>query len=151
MTDLEKKNYELVKKCITFQHNVDFQELIMYYVDKNGLIQPYVMCNDLFYWAHADAEDISEENFHLLQEAYDELAPLYDIPGCVDDCLQELFCCKSRKMRPQTPYYYFIGEKYWPLFDACGELRQDQMDVRTYVEKKRMTEEARKRKNENRS
>lgn len=58
----------------------------------------FVHCNDLFWWACADAENCE---LH-------ELKGLYDIWKARGDVGAEQWCCYRRKMRPQTPI-----EKQW--------------------------------------
>ncbi len=76
-------------------------------------ITMFVNCNDLFYWGCADAEEITEENIGLLEEAL-----------VVDNTYgADLFCARSRKMRPQQPCYKGYSEEIKKLFDACGPER----------------------------
>jgi hypothetical protein len=75
----------------------------------------YVNCNDLFYWACADAEEITTEEFDSLEECL----AINERYGSL------LWCCRKRGMRPQTPYYRCFPEDMKPLFDACGPARDD--------------------------
>jgi len=75
----------------------------------------FVNCNDLFFWGTSDAEDVTPENIHLLKKSFDDVE-------AIDEFSQlggELFCCRSRKMRPQGAAYP-KDAKLWPLFDKCG-------------------------------
>lgn len=79
----------------------------------------FVNCNDLFWWATSDAEDVTPENVHLLEESIKDVE-------AIDDCSSwatSLFCCRSRKMRPQGAAYP-KDKRLWPLFDACGPARE---------------------------
>lgn len=78
--------------------------------------QLLVICNDLFYWASADAEPITRQNIGLLRESIQQLGA--DGWQFVSD----LFCAKSRHMRPQDCAYPY-ERQFWPLFDACGPPR----------------------------
>lgn len=73
-------------------------------------VSMYVNCNDLFYWASADAEDFSVEDLDDYQQALTESAKHGDL----------LWVCRKRKMRPQKPYYKYFNEEEAILFDACG-------------------------------
>lgn len=79
--------------------------------------KPCINCNDFFYWACADAEDISEETLPLLHKA-------------VDDCNGDvsigalLYCARQRKERPQGPYYSLLPKDLWSLFNECGPERE---------------------------
>lgn len=81
-----------------------------------------VNCNDLFYWACADAEAITEANIGQLEKAYEDATTTYSFGA---DYAQLLFCCRVRGMRPQKAYYKYIAQPLWPLFDACGPERTD--------------------------
>lgn len=92
-----------------------------------------INCNDLFYWASADGEEITPDNVQLLKDTISEMAQLEkrlcegkNYKFCCDNKLHAseyagtLFCCRSRKMRPQPPWYKSYPEYMHPLFDACG-------------------------------
>jgi hypothetical protein len=38
----------------------------------------YLDCSDWFYWGTSDSEELTAENFHLLEETISELMPLYE-------------------------------------------------------------------------
>ena len=78
-------------------------------------IRVWLICNDLFMWACADAEEITQDNIELLESTYVELKKLG-----LEEYTDILFCCRVRGKRPQIPYYKHIDEKAQPLFDACG-------------------------------
>lgn len=82
----------------------------------------FINCNDLFFWASADCEAITENNIEDLKQAYQDAKACYDLGSCF---AQLLFCCRQRKMRPQKPYYEHLPEPMWSLFDACGPERTD--------------------------
>ena len=75
----------------------------------------FIRCNDLFYWAMADLEEITPENVRELALALEDA----DLDGPL------LFCARARKMRPQGPYYKHLDKKNWHLFDACGPERPE--------------------------
>lgn len=82
----------------------------------------FIRCDDLFAWATADDERVTQENIHVLEQA------VVDIQTVTPDDLSLadlLFCCRVRGLRPQRPYYDFIPEALRPLFDACGPARED--------------------------
>ncbi len=84
-------------------------------VGKNdGDHQLWVNCNDLFFWACSDGEDISIEELPDLLRALEESPKNGDI----------LWVCRKRHTRPQGAYYkYLKGEEH--LFDATGPERTD--------------------------
>jgi hypothetical protein len=73
----------------------------------NEDLQFYIMCNDLFYWACADAEPLTEETLPTLKQA---VADSDNIWGGL------LYCCRMRKQSPQEPYFKSIPEKFHSLF-----------------------------------
>lgn len=78
-------------------------------------VQPWVICNDLFFWGCADGEDISLEELPQLIECH-TLSPKFG---------GDLWCCRKREMRPQAAMYKYIPRDEWPLFDAAGPERDD--------------------------
>ena len=74
-------------------------------------------CSDLFWWACADAEDITDETFSILEKALEDTNIEFFI---------WLYSCRQRKMRPQGAAYKYIPEKFWKLFDECGPERKSE-------------------------
>lgn len=77
---------------------------------------PCIVCSDLFFWGAADAVSVVPSQRGALTDCIllcDALEA-----GC------ELFCCRTRKMRPQGAAYSFIEKQLWPLFDECGPERK---------------------------
>ncbi len=88
--------------------------------DKYAPVTFFVNCNDLFFWAYADLEEITEQNIDCLEQSFVDASAAHedgDIYGTM------LFCCRQRKMRPQGAAYPKVQE-LWPLFDACGPERE---------------------------
>jgi hypothetical protein len=80
----------------------------------------FVNCNDLFYWATADAEKLTPEDMPALKQA---IADVIEITGKTDIYIGfELWCARKREMRPQQPAYP-KDEQLRALFDACGPPR----------------------------
>jgi len=87
----------------------------LWWTDVAGQLTFFINCNDMFHWATADLEEITVENFHVLEESLE--AAGYWGP--------ELFCARVRAMRPQGAFYEkVIPKEVWPLFDACGPERE---------------------------
>lgn len=75
----------------------------------------WVNCSDVFWWGCADAEEITLEELPALLACYDEVG-----------AGGELWCCRKRKMRPQTASYEeCYPPKDWPIFDLSGPERDD--------------------------
>lgn len=93
-------------------------------VDKEGNVKLLVNCNDFFYWGCADAEEITPENLHMLEQAYK------DCEAAVDEKYNvvygnALFAARVRKMRPQKPCYRDWSPQLKALFNECGPERTD--------------------------
>lgn len=93
-------------------------------VDKQGNVKLMVNCSDFFDWGCADAEDITPENLHLLEQAY------IDCDATTDDEYNvvygnTLFAARARKMRPQKPCYKGWSPQLVELFNQCGPERTD--------------------------
>jgi hypothetical protein len=80
-----------------------------------------INCNDIFAWACADCEPVeSGKDVLALEQAFNDA-------GEEDGPI--LYCCRRRKMRPQGAVYKegnveHIARANWPLFDACGPVRE---------------------------
>lgn len=99
----------------------------------------FVNCNDLFYWACADCEQLTPENLPKLLDAcvdcrkamgcesygsgidinWTKFERFYDAASWAP----LLLVARVRGMRPQRPYYKSIPEDLHALFDACGPER----------------------------
>jgi hypothetical protein len=105
-------------------------------VAKDGEIQMYVNCNDVFAWACADCEEIFEEDLEELQKAKD------DLPGSVYWSL--LWVSRKRGMRPQGAFIKGMEEKEREMFFAAGpdrsiDLFNPQSPEGVYLYKKEST------------
>lgn len=89
-------------------------EVIQASVRKDG-IKLWVPCNDLFYWACADCEEITVDELSTLNLA---LAESPNHGGL-------LWAARKRGMRPQAAYYRHFTESEVVLFDAAGPERSD--------------------------
>lgn len=74
-----------------------------------------VICNDVFHWGCADAEEVSEADLPLLEQS------LKEADGGFDGAM--LYCARKRGMRPQGAMYAYIEKELWPLYDAAGPER----------------------------
>lgn len=95
----------------------------------------HINCNDLFWWATADAEDITPENICHIEElgAYieglikDEATRDLEWVDELCDYSTALLVCRMRKMRPQNCFTKKIKhQKLREMFEACGPERSDE-------------------------
>ena len=82
---------------------------------RENKVSLHVNCNDLFYWACADCEEIAPE----------ELDDLFKCCKESENNGTALWACRKRKMRPQKPVYEYLTDKEKELFNACGPERND--------------------------
>jgi hypothetical protein len=82
----------------------------------------FVNCNDLFWWATADAEPLTSGDIPELQQAIADICKIDKYEASTGFLL---WCARKRGMRPQRPAYP-QNEQLWALFDACGPPRTDE-------------------------
>jgi hypothetical protein len=131
-----KQKYDDLIAILSFfsnSNNWDIQQDLFWRCDeKYAPITFWIRCDDLFYWACGDLEEIKVEMLPELQK-------------CIDDCINidpdmgmleagNLFACRRRKMRPQKPAYP-KNKALWTLFDSCGPERKPQEEDWFYAEK----------------
>lgn len=80
-----------------------------------------VSCNDFFIWGSSDGEEITPENIEVLEQAVKDVEALTGGKRTYADLL---FCARVSKLRPQGAYYKYLPKELWPLFDACGPVRE---------------------------
>jgi hypothetical protein len=91
----------------------------------------HVNCNDLFWWATADSEEVPPDKVEMLEKAYADVEAMEK--SIVDDeekacnwqpIAQILYACRSRNMRPQGAYYKHVKKAFWRLLDEAGPERE---------------------------
>ncbi len=113
---------EFILKVLDLFSRYDSQDSVSWRTD--GEFAPvtfFVNCSDLFWWATADAEDITPENFGVLEQAFIDCQAADKVVGTV--YAPSLFAARVRKLRPQRAAYPKDEPFMWPLFDACGPER----------------------------
>lgn len=76
----------------------------------------FVNCNDLWFWACADLEELRLGDLPALEQATQDAGPIYGTA---------LWACRKRAMRPQQPFYERLSAEEASLFDACGPVRTE--------------------------
>lgn len=101
----------------------EYTEDLYWQVDKDdpNILNFYVECSDLFYYATADFELITSEKLGLLYEAKKDLDALN--LSNLHKPFGLLFAARARGMRPLSGYYKYLHPDVQPLFDACGPKR----------------------------
>jgi len=77
-------------------------------------------CSDVFSWGSADREEITDDNLHILERAFEDIRKTGSIH---EHYAFWLFCVRVRKIRPQGAAYP-KDKLLWPLFDAAGPKRE---------------------------
>jgi hypothetical protein len=103
---------------------------------RDGKVAFEANCSDLFWWGTADFEEITPENIHVLEQAFVDIRTACgktDLPEQTPDGIRvvskldyygpDLFAARIRGMRPQGAVYREDNKDIWPLFDACGPVR----------------------------
>ncbi len=96
---------------------------LMWNVEGDADVSLFINCNDLFFWACADATPLTLDNIDILEQADRDMKIAANGGSYYQADI--LFCCRINGMRPQTPYYKYIKDEFKPLFDACGPVRSD--------------------------
>lgn len=82
----------------------------------------WIRCNDLFFRATADLEELTVDNLPVFEKAFADVSRDDASLDILDAC--DLFCCRMRKMRPRSGYLKCTtNEKLKTLFDDCGPER----------------------------
>ena len=92
-------NQELIYEIVKLVSDYDVS-LNSYFVFKNAAGEPFlsVNCNDTFYYACADSEDVTVENFPLLKQTYADCKAADPDFGWIYADL--VFAARCRKYRP---------------------------------------------------
>lgn len=88
-------------------------ESLWWRVNADGL-RMAVRCNDTFYWATADAEEVTAADLPDLARAK------ADLP---EDDWPTLWVARKRQMRPMRAYYKSVTPELAALFDVSGPER----------------------------
>lgn len=95
-----------------------------------------VNCNDLFWWACADCEEVTPDNLDVLERSFADIKPFCErmreswrdgtskeTPTVMMSEALLLFCARARGMRPQGAFYDQWPPEVAALFDAAGPAR----------------------------
>lgn len=94
----------------------------------DGRIVFYAMCSDMFFWAGADAEEITPADLPLWRRTMEDLRALPNWDGC--GWLGELYACRKRQMRPMNAWFRACEKNNRlpvatrVLFEAAGPPRE---------------------------
>lgn len=104
---------KFIKDLLIIMTKHDFCEEL--YWDKK--LEFFILCNDIFFWGSADAEEIFQEDLELLEQS------LIDDPYTGN----LLYCARKRQLRPQNAAYPMVLKEYWHFYDTCGPEREIDM------------------------
>ncbi len=115
------EGYTFLCRVLAVYDKADIQGSLFWRV-YDGKPKLLATCNDTFWWATADCEEITPENVDVLEQALRDIESLDERSGAVI-YMDELFVARVRKMRPQRPWYMGKSPAVAALFDACGPER----------------------------
>jgi hypothetical protein len=104
---LEKSQYRIEVEDALLREDISI------HTDKDANIKLLVNCNDVFYWAMADCEEIKPEEIKDLVECF----------KLTENFGSMLWVCRKRGMRPQHPWNNSFSDEEKKLFNACGPER----------------------------
>lgn len=122
-------NGETLIRVLAVWESCDISDGLTWRVHEQD-VKVFALCNDLFWWATADLEEITEDDLPLLERCAADLRSVD-----AEYFLGELFASRQRGMRPQFPWgrtYIRDAQKYEgdtlapavrALFDATGPER----------------------------
>lgn len=119
---------DFVLQVLSLAERLDFPERLYWgTADRYAPVTFFINCNDLFYWACADAEKIQEGDVEAIEKAVSDVKRIYlqhysESMSDIADTAFDLWAARKRKMRPQNPAYPSLPELR-VLFDACGPER----------------------------
>lgn len=79
-----------------------------------------IFCNDFFWWACADCQEVTAETLPILEAACKDVEAVVGSHECAD----LLYCCRVRNLRPQGACYGMIPDALHALFNEAGPERE---------------------------
>lgn len=120
---MKLSNLEEILRVLAAVAEADHTDMVWWRTDEEYTPVTFLVnCNDCFYWATADCEEITSENLPLFEQTLKDAREAEKTFGSI--YAGELFAARVRKMRPQYASYAEYPPEMWPLFDACGPERQ---------------------------
>lgn len=120
----DRSHLDFLPAVLAVFDDADCHDSLLWHVDNDGAVHFSAQCSDTFFWASADAEEITEADVPLLRQCLADLRALDAEEG-----LPQLYAARRRRMRPMR---IFLNPKpltgyqpaQWPevreLFLACG-------------------------------
>jgi len=111
-------NEVFMTRVLDLFSRLDSHDMLFWRMD-DGNIRFFVICNDIFFWATADVEEITQGNVENLEQA---VADVQVADPDADEWMGPLlFCARRRGIRPMPRME--LPKTLKPLFDACGPER----------------------------
>lgn len=111
-------NEVFMTRVLDLFSQLDSHDMLFWRME-NGSIRFFVICNDTFFWATADVEEITQSNIKDLEQAVADVQATD--PGADEWMGPLLFCARQRNIRPMPSME--VHEALRPLFNACGPKR----------------------------
>lgn len=110
--------HDFTVRVLDFFDTHDMKDCLEWNV-KDGVPKFYIDCSDTFSWGCSDCEDLTPENFHILESALNDVLEA----GGFKFYATYLFACRIRHAQPMKEWYKgTIGSspKMMALFENCG-------------------------------
>lgn len=123
ITDKEFKVLQQVFSVIAQVEKKDNQaEHGLFWRIDNNKLSLFVNCNDLFFWACSDLEEITPQNIDVFVETANVLQVNHQLNYAN---LAILFCAKSRKLQPQGAVFSKLSPLMVTLLEQVGIEREE--------------------------
>lgn len=119
---MRKLNNDEILRVLHAVAEADHTDMIWWRTDDEyAPVTFLVNCNDCFYWATADCEEITPDKLQLFEQTLKDAKAACDGFGTI--YAGELFAARCRKLRPQNASYALYPPEMWGLFDESGPPR----------------------------
>jgi len=117
---IDMKTFDEVYKLMQTFGRLDIDD-ITWYAKKDGEIEVFVGCNDVFAWGCADMETIEPGDIDLVG---DIVSQLESIDTGLSSYWAILYISRKRKLRPQGIIYEGLPKQMIALLNDCGPERE---------------------------
>lgn len=130
----KEQNFDLLYRVIRVMNDLDDYEGVYFNATDNGLVCPWGIVNDIFYWATADGEDITVDNIDNFERAAKDVRALNPRPKTLEEfstmnvnynVLHDViivFASRNRNLRPfKDKGKYPVHSNTVPLIDELPE------------------------------
>jgi hypothetical protein len=118
ISNIVTDNEVFMTRILDLFSRLDSHDMLFWRMD-NGVIRFFVICNDIFTWATADVEEVTQDSVKDLEQA---VADVQAADPDADEWMGPLlFCARQRGTRPMPRME--LPKTLKLLFDTCGPER----------------------------